>query len=47
MGLDIDAKLGGAVSSRVPAIASIVFDMGDTAWTVDQFKLFQQQSCRS
>ena len=42
----VASLLGGCVSRRIPAMASIVFDMDDVAWTVDQFKLFQQQGYR-
>ncbi len=42
----VASLLGGHVSCRIPAMASIVFDMDDVAWTVDQFKIFQQQGYR-
>ena len=42
----VASLLGGWVCNRVPAMASIVFNMDDVAWTVDQFKLFQQQGFR-
>ena len=42
----VASLLGGWVCDRVPAMASIVFNMDDVAWTVDQFKLFQQQGFR-
>lgn len=42
----IASLLGGQVTDRVPAMASIVFDMENPAWTVDQFRLFQRQGYR-
>ena len=40
------ALLGGQVTDKALAMASIVFDMEDIAWTVDQFKSFQAQGYR-
>ncbi len=38
--------LGGQVQDRVAAMASFILDMEDVTWTVDEFRLFQDQGYR-
>ena len=46
LGLPVSRLLGGQLHSEVPAMASIIFDMEDTAWTDEEFRWMCDQGYR-
>jgi len=46
LGQPVSRLLGGRVRTEVPVMASIIFDMEDTAWTDDEFRWMRDQGYR-
>ena len=46
LGLPVSRLLGSQLHDEVPAMASIIFDMEDTAWTDDEFRWMRDQGYR-
>lgn len=46
LGLPVCRLIGGQLRDRVPAMASIIFDMEDVDWTLDEFNWMRAQGYR-
>lgn len=43
LGQPVSKLLGGQVRSEIPAMASIIFDMDDLDWTLNEFRSFREE----
>ena len=45
LGLPVCQLLGGMLHKRVVAMGSIIFDMEDFEWTLNEFRWMREQGC--